>query len=208
MGIAKLLHKSIFSKILPLGDHVIVCPAHGKGSVCGGEISDRELTTIGYEKKTNPALLKSEDEFIDYKIKEYHYRPPYFKKMEVYNKDGPPILKNIPIAEPASIAKLKTHISNGSQVVDIRSPLSFAGAHIPGSINIWRKGIPMFAGWVLNYEKPIIIVDDFNINLEEVIKFFTRLGYDKVVGYLSEGFSSWTKSASPLKKLTCGRYRI
>ena len=30
-----LLYESLFHKILPLGDEVIVCPAHGAGSVCG-----------------------------------------------------------------------------------------------------------------------------------------------------------------------------
>jgi hypothetical protein len=43
-------------KILPLGDHVIVCPAHGAGSICGAQINDQDITTIGYEKITNPLL--------------------------------------------------------------------------------------------------------------------------------------------------------
>ena len=30
-----LLYESLFHKILPLGDQVVLCPAHGAGSVCG-----------------------------------------------------------------------------------------------------------------------------------------------------------------------------
>ncbi|PKL58804.1 MAG: MBL fold metallo-hydrolase, partial [Methanomicrobiales archaeon HGW-Methanomicrobiales-5] len=37
---AARIYQSITEKILPLGDGVIVCPAHGAGSVCGGEIAD------------------------------------------------------------------------------------------------------------------------------------------------------------------------
>jgi len=51
---AEKLYNSIHGKILPLGDGVIVCPSHGAGSVCGSGISDHELTTIGYERLTNP----------------------------------------------------------------------------------------------------------------------------------------------------------
>ena len=47
---SEALYNSIFNKILPLGDNVIICPAHGSGSICGEKIREQELTTIGYEK--------------------------------------------------------------------------------------------------------------------------------------------------------------
>ena len=38
---------TIFHKLLPLGDQVSVCPAHGAGSVCGGNLmAERVWTTI------------------------------------------------------------------------------------------------------------------------------------------------------------------
>jgi hypothetical protein len=54
--ITGLLYESLFHKILPLGDEVIVCPAHGTGSVCGTAIADRTWTTIGLERKHDPKL--------------------------------------------------------------------------------------------------------------------------------------------------------
>jgi hydroxyacylglutathione hydrolase len=39
--LSEALYSSIFNKILPLGDSVVLCPAHGAGSVCGGAISER-----------------------------------------------------------------------------------------------------------------------------------------------------------------------
>ena len=53
---AEKLYSSLHEKLLTLGDHVLVYPAHGAGSVCGHSISGQEPTTIGYEKKTNPYL--------------------------------------------------------------------------------------------------------------------------------------------------------
>jgi len=39
---AEKLYTSLHAKLLPLGDHVIVYPAHGAGSVCGHGISDQD----------------------------------------------------------------------------------------------------------------------------------------------------------------------
>jgi len=38
---ARKLHSSIFEKLLPLGDHSIVYPAHGAGSLCGNNMGAR-----------------------------------------------------------------------------------------------------------------------------------------------------------------------
>ena len=50
------LYKSIHEKLLPLGDHVVICPAHGSGSVCGSGIAARELSTLGAERRMSPYL--------------------------------------------------------------------------------------------------------------------------------------------------------
>lgn len=81
--LAATLYDSIFGKILPLGDGVILCPAHGAGSVCGGNISERDESTLGLERVHNPVLqLTNRDEFIAYKVREHHKHPPYFRRME------------------------------------------------------------------------------------------------------------------------------
>jgi hydroxyacylglutathione hydrolase len=187
-----------------LGDGVIICPAHGAGSVCGGEIADHPFTTTGYEKVTNRWLLAGKDAFIRARVKESPYVPPYFKKMEQYNKEGTPLLHRIPDLMPLSVIEVSTLMASGCQILDIRSPTSFGAGHIPGSISCWREGLPAFMGWVLNYEMPIVIVDDFNLSLDTVQCHFNRLGYDNVSGYLAGGFSQWMKSAQEISTLlTC-----
>ena len=42
-----LLYESVFHKLLPLGDHVIVCPAHGAGSACGDSMDKRPYSSLG-----------------------------------------------------------------------------------------------------------------------------------------------------------------
>ena len=48
-------------------------------------------------------------------------------------------------------------------------------------------------GWFVDYHRPIIIVDDFNLELDQVLLHFIRLGYDNLTGDLSGGFPAWTK---------------
>jgi hydroxyacylglutathione hydrolase len=189
------LHESIYTKILTAGDGAIICPAHGAGSICGSDISDHAYTTVGYEKKTNPLLQIGRDAFVDRKVREHHYIPPYFKKMEELNKNGAPLIHRLPDLKALGNNEIKDYIRKGAQVVDIRSPTSFGGAHIPGSISIWRDGLAAFIGWNLNYSDPIILVDDFNLGLEEISRIFIRMGYDNIFGYLAGGFPAWFREA-------------
>ncbi|MBC7101173.1 MAG: MBL fold metallo-hydrolase [Methanobacteriales archaeon] len=185
---ASLLYESLHEKILPLGDHVIVCPAHTAGSVCGAQIRDQNLTTIGYEKLTNPLLKLDKESFIEHKKNEKVYTPPYFKRMEKNNLEGAP-LENLHL-EPLNVQEFNGMIKEGAQLVDVRNPTSFCGGHIPGSLNIWSSGFPAFAGYFLDYEDPIIIVDESGSN-EFVRRSLIRLGYDNKYGYLQGGFPNW-----------------
>jgi hydroxyacylglutathione hydrolase len=201
---AKKIYESIVQKILPLGDGVILCPAHGAGSVCGGEIADHPFTTIGYEKTTNPQLASGLELFISRRVHESPYTPPYFKQMETYNKEGAPILHRLPDLHPLSIPEVNQLRKSGCQILDIRSPASFGAGHIPGSLSIWREGLTAFMGWFLDYQRPIVLVDDFNLDLDRVVRHFVRLGYDTIAGILSGGFPAWTKAAQDIGTIpTC-----
>ena len=197
-----LLYESITERLLPLGNGVIVCPAHGAGSVCAAGIADLELTTIGYEKANNPLLQLPRSEFVRVKAEEHHYYPPYFKKMEDFNKNGPPLIHRLPEPQGLTPPELEARMAAGAQLVDIRSPMAFAGGHIPGALHIPRNLIPSYAGWLLDYQDPIILVDDDNCDLASVVRYFVRLGYDQVKGYLAGGCAQWFKSGRSPETIT------
>jgi hydroxyacylglutathione hydrolase len=197
-----LLYESITERLLPLGDGVIVCPAHGAGSVCAAGIADLELTTIGYEKANNPLLQLPRSEFVRVKAEEHHYYPPYFKRMEDFNKNGPPLIHRLPEPQGLTPPELEAWMVAGAQLVDIRSPMAFAGGHIPGTLHIPRNLIPAYAGWLLDYQDPLILVDDDNCDLASVVRYFVRLGYDQVKGYLAGGCTQWFKSGRSPETIT------
>lgn len=93
---AGLLFNSLFEKILPLGDGVIVCPAHGAGSACGTAIAARPWTTIGLEREHNVKLQYTEKGDFVKRVPRILDRPPYFSVMEKLNLEGPPVLGSIP----------------------------------------------------------------------------------------------------------------
>jgi hydroxyacylglutathione hydrolase len=199
--LAEDLYNSIFHKILPLGDHVILCPAHGAGSVCGADIREQELTTIGYEKKNNQLLSYSHDEFVESKINEQLYYPPYFDKMIDINLKGPDLICRLPELKVLKINEVKKLSNNGAQIIDVRNPTSYGGAHMPQILSIWKDGLPEYAGWMLNYQDPIIIIDEDGRSMDEVRRFLVRLGFDNIYGYLGVGFPNWYLHAEPIEKL-------
>ncbi len=189
---AEMLYDSIFHKFLSLGDGIIICPAHGSGSVCGSEIADRVWTTIGLEKKLNPKLrFTGKKDFIK-KVSKDLEKPYYFKQMEKYNVEGAPILGSLPSPFPLSPDEFAKK-SKTAVVLDSRMELGFATAHVPGSISIWKEGIPNFAGWFLPYGKPILLVNETDDSLP-VVRLLIRLGYDNIIGCLSGGMFSWNTS--------------
>ncbi len=186
------LYDSIFNKLLPLGDGVIICPAHGSGSVCGSEIAERELTTIGIEKNRNPKLqVENKEEFAEKTAEMLEY-PPYFKKMEKMNLELPEHTLSGKTLEYLSPHEFKKRAEE-AVILDTRKELSFGASHIPRALSIWLDGVPNFAGWFLPYDKPILLVDESG-NPEQALTYLKRIGYDNVEGCLAGGMLSWHMS--------------
>ena len=186
---------------LPLGDGVILCPAHGAGSVCGLNIAERDESTLGIERAQNPLLQKSRHEFIAHKLAERPERPPYFRQMEVYNLEGPPLLGCLPLPAPLTPAEFRGEMEKGAMAVDTSVPAAFGGAHITGSYSIWLEGLPVFAGWTLTYDRPILLVMDDQHHLERAVRYLIRAGYDNIAGYLKGGVEGWYNVGYPIESL-------
>lgn len=200
--LASNLYDSLFSRILPLGDGVIICPAHGAGSVCGTKIANRDESTLGIEKLQNPALSYTDkDEFIRFKASERPLKPPYFLQMEKYNQMGPPLLYNLPRPAQLTAQDFRKAMEDGALVVDTRLPPAFGGAHIKGSYSIWLEGLSPFAGWLLPYDKPILLVLEDQAHLDRAVRYLIRVGYDRIDGFLKEGIEGWYNAGYPVEKL-------
>jgi hydroxyacylglutathione hydrolase len=199
---AEKLYTSIHEKLLPLGDHVIIYPAHGAGSVCGHGISDQDSSTLGYEKKTNPFLQLDTEAFVKRAMSEEMLVPPYFRKMEDYNLNGPPLLRGLPAPEPLSVAEFEREMRQPDTVVaDTRKPPAFAGSFIPDSLSLWLGGTSAYPGWILDYNQKILFVHERKSDMNTVAVHFWRLGFDNLVGFLCLGISEWEDMGKPISHL-------
>jgi hydroxyacylglutathione hydrolase len=181
------LHDSLFRKLLPLGDGVIVCPAHGSGSVCAGDIGERTWTTIGLERLRNPKLQQKERNTFIGLVAQKLERPPYFLEMERLNIDGAifPNTAPAPLTVPEFARQVKEAI-----ILDTRGSLAFGASHCPNALSIWLAGLPSFAGWYIPYDRPILLVNDSD-DPSQAVRLLLRLGYRNIGGYLAGGMLAW-----------------
>jgi hydroxyacylglutathione hydrolase len=165
-------------------------------------MASREFSSLGYERKHNPVLqMTDRTEFVEHKVKERHYQPPYFRQMEKFNLEGAPPLNQIPKPQPFGPRQFEQAMGKGMVVLDTRSPEAVAGALIPGSLAIPLGMIPAYAGWFLTYEHDIGLVVHRHEDVETAVRRLLRLGYDRVVGFLEEGLHAWEISGRPYTRI-------
>jgi hydroxyacylglutathione hydrolase len=193
------LFNSIHNKLIPLGDGVLIYPGHGAGSICGHSISEREISTLGYERVTNPLLQLDKSTFIQQVMNRKLYRPPYFRKMEIYNLQGPPLITDYPPALTFQQFEQQMRQPN-TVILDTREQDAFAAAHIPAAQNIWLRGVSYFPGWTLSYEQNLLLVTERPNDVDTATQFLWRLGFDKIIGYLCPGMPKWRNSGRPIEQ--------
>ncbi len=76
---AEQLYDSLFGKLLALPDHIEIYPAHFSGAVCGKGLSGKPGSTIGFERRFNPALqLRSKADFVRFVLADLPPEPAEF----------------------------------------------------------------------------------------------------------------------------------
>ncbi len=192
--VSGMLYDSL-QKILALGDQAIIYPAHGAGSVCGSGMADREFSTVGHERKNNPRLnMASREAFIEAKVNETHYVPPYFSLMERLNLEGAHEVGRGDY--PAILTLDQLEECNADHIIDIRAPAAFAAAHFPQSYLIPASMLPAFAGWFVQEGDSIAFIADNEEQLKEALAHMRRIGLDQVLGGYTGVVSAAAKGRS------------
>jgi len=77
--LAEQLYESIYGRLLKLPDHIEVYPAHFGGAACGKGLSGKPGSTIGFERRFNPALqFTSKAEFVRFVLADLPPQPETF----------------------------------------------------------------------------------------------------------------------------------
>lgn len=202
--LAEQLHDTLYKFFLKLEDDIIIYPSHGHGSPCGADIGDRLTSTIGYERQFNPFLQHPDkDEFKEFALSSAPPEPTYYKRMKKINAAGPKVLGNLPLIPGLPPTAFKKAMGqDDAVVVDTRSMLAFGGGHIEGALNI--AGLPelsIWAGWMLDPKKPILLVLEHDEDVAKTIPLFLRTGYSSFAGYLVGGMKAWDNAGMKLSEI-------
>jgi hydroxyacylglutathione hydrolase len=167
-----------------LPDYLQLWPGHGAGSACGKDLGAVPSSTVGYEKLFNWALNRDDEAAFTRELLAGQPEPPrYFAVMKRVNKEGPPVLRGLPVAERLPAGRLAEILGDAAPVVDARPAEAFAKAHIPGTINIPHdSSFTTWAGWLLDYDRPFYLIHDQGA-AEDVTRDLTSIGLDNCAGY-------------------------
>jgi glyoxylase-like metal-dependent hydrolase (beta-lactamase superfamily II)/rhodanese-related sulfurtransferase len=200
--LAAIMYDSLQQKIVTLPDDVLVYPAHGAGSSCGKNLGPETVSTIGEQKLSNYALQpQSKEEFIRSVTTDLDAPPQYFPINARINKEGYESLEEI---LKLGLTRLKLDEfkikMNGEDVtvLDTRRATTFTKGFIPGSISIGLEGrFAEWAGVMLSFEKPILLVAEKGLEKEAVIRL-ARVGFSRIEGFLDGGFDAWLKAGEKI----------
>ena len=188
-------YRSVRRLAADLDDPVTVAPTHGAGSFCAIGPSGDSTSTIERERTTNPALtIDDEDAFVAHQTANPMLFPSYYEHMAPMNRDGavrippPP-----PTLDPAALA------AADGLVIDIRRPGDFAAGHVPGSISIpLSPTAATYAAWAGPWNEPAVIVGSTPERVEAMRMDLARIGYDNVVGVVTDGLEAWRTAGREL----------
>lgn len=181
---AKLLLESA-RKFQAQPEYLQVWPAHGAGSACGKALGAVPMSTIGYERRFNPAILAatSEQRFVEYILAGQPEPPLYFARMKRDNKCGPRILGELPSPRRLSTADLKALDTKSVALVDTRPWDAFRAGHLPGSLfHPVNSAFVTDVGSMVGENEEIVLVVTAG-QLETAIRDLVRIGLDRIVGW-------------------------
>ncbi len=191
--LGSMLYDSLHERLLPLPDETLVYPGHGAGSLCGKNLSTDTVSTMGVQRLYNAALQPMQkDEFIRLVTADQPFTPDYFTYDAVLNTKERPTLDTALEKEltPLSLDEALKLADEGGQLLDVREPAEFAGAHVRGSINIPLDGsYATWSGTLLDQKHGIVLIADPGREEEAALRL-GRIGFDVVAGYVEGGMQA------------------
>lgn len=183
---AGLLYRSV-QRFSTLSDFLQLWPAHGAGSACGKALGAVPQSTVGYEKRFNPAIALAGDQqrFIAEILHGQPEPPLYFARMKQLNRDGPPLLGRLPQPEHVRVNQVLEALEGNAVLLDTRPWQDFVTGHLKGALFApLNTAFPTVAGSYVLPEQPIYLLVNRE-RLQEAVVDLIRIGLDNLAGYLT-----------------------
>jgi len=176
-----------------LPEHTHVLPTHGFGSFCSaGSTGDTTASTIGDEKRRNPALTQEQERWVADTLAGLDAYPAYYAHMGPANSSGPGA-PDLTAPEAADKDTLATRIAAGEWVVDLRTRTAFAAGHVTGTLNFGLDGqFATYLGWLIPWGTPLTLLGDTPEQVAEAQRELVRIGIDRLEGAATGRPQDWT----------------
>ncbi len=197
-GLAEQMYTTLRDEYLPLNDGVMILPGHGAGSLCGKSIGSVLSTTMGYERRHNPALqIHDADEYVQFAVEGLPEQPGNFKRIKQINRQGARPLGEVQ-ARRLSTQDAVSAFRQGAALLDVRSKAEFKAKHIPGAVHLEAdEELSNRIGFVLPPEVSIVLQVSDPADYESIVYSLARVGYDQVLGYLGDSLQQWEAFGLP-----------
>jgi glyoxylase-like metal-dependent hydrolase (beta-lactamase superfamily II)/rhodanese-related sulfurtransferase len=162
-----------------LPDRAPLYPTHGFGSFCSATQAGARSSTIGQEKRANPAFTQDEQAYVGTLLAGLDTWPAYYAHMGPANLAGQdaPDLSPPRRADPAA---LRSRIEAGEWVVDLRDRIAFAAGFLPGSLSFPLDGsFATYLGWVIPWGTPVTLLGESGGQVSQAQRELARIGIDR-----------------------------
>jgi hydroxyacylglutathione hydrolase len=200
---ASVLFDTLRDRIAPLPDWIELYPTHGAGSLCGSGIGGKRWSTVGFERRHNPALNQPDaGAFARFILADQPSVPAYWRHMRPTNQAGAAPLDALYEPRAMTADEVAHAMGHGATLIDTRDPDRFAEGHVPGALSIGLGDtFGTWAGSMVPIDREVVLLTERPDDLEPALAQLRRAGFDRVVGYLHGGFDAWSGESETLQRI-------
>jgi hydroxyacylglutathione hydrolase len=175
-----------------LPDTTGVYPTHGFGSFCSATQSNATESTVGQEKRTNAALTRGEQQFVDELLAGLDAWPAYYTHMSPRNVAGP-AAPDLSPPQNADATEVRNRIAAGEWVVDLRNRVAFAAGHVEGTLNFGLDGsFATYLGWLIPWGTPLTLLGETPEQVAAAQRELVRIGIDRPAAHATGTPQEWS----------------
>ena len=191
-ALARHQHASAHKLADLLPDETQVMPTHGFGSFCSATQSEATSSTIGQERRSNPALTKDEEAYVAEIVGGLDAYPAYYVHMGPANQAGPSGA-DLEAPELADKEELRKRLEAGEWLIDLRNRTAFAAGHAPGTLNFGIDGqFATYLGWLIPWGTPVTLLGESAEQVAEAQREMVRIGIDHPAAAATGKPEEWT----------------